>query len=156
MGTTSSLLWANSDLVIRICSVLDGAELCIVARVASRAGGPARLRDLVEGVAERACQSMSRTKNCEMRWRRVLCHMRSSRVRCERQLQGHTKTVSCVVELRDGRVVSGSADNSLRVWDVGTGQCERQLQGHTDEVSCVVELRDGRVVSGSWDKSLRV
>ena len=33
-----------------------------------------------------------------------------------RELRGHTDTVTCVVQLADGRVVSGSSDKSLRVW----------------------------------------
>ena len=62
----------------------------------------------------------------------------------------------CVVELGDGRVVSGAYDKSLRVWDVGTGECVQVLEGHTEQVKCVVELEDGRVVSGARDNSLRV
>jgi WD40 repeat protein len=39
--------------------------------------------------------------------------------------------VSCVVVLSDGRrVVSGSDDETLRVWDVDTGECVRELKGH--------------------------
>ena len=34
-----------------------------------------------------------------------------------RELRGHTDGVLCVVQLADGRVVSGSFDKSLRVWD---------------------------------------
>jgi WD40 repeat protein len=36
-----------------------------------------------------------------------------------------------VVALSDGRrVVSGSYDKTLRVWDVDTGECVRELKGH--------------------------
>jgi WD40 repeat protein len=43
--------------------------------------------------------------------------------------------VNCVVALSDGRrVVSGSYDQTLRVWDVDTGECVRELKGH-DKVS---------------------
>ena len=59
---------------------------------------------------------------------------------CVQVLQGHTGYVNCVVELGDGRVVSGSADKSLRVWDVGTGQCVQVLRGHTDGVWYVMQL----------------
>ena len=33
----------------------------------------------------------------------------------------------CVVQLADGRIVSGSADNTLRVWDSVSGACILQL-----------------------------
>jgi WD40 repeat protein len=84
--------------------------------------------------------------------------------------------VSCVCALPDGhRVVSGSHDKTLRVWDVETGSCERVLEGHGEEseikffsldqifsifhgiVSCVCVLPDGhRVVSGSDNNTFRV
>jgi WD40 repeat protein len=42
-----------------------------------------------------------------------------------------SQDVSCVVALSDGRrVVSGSGDDTLRVWDVDTGECVQELKGH--------------------------
>jgi WD40 repeat protein len=61
-----------------------------------------------------------------------------------------------VAVLPDGRVVSGSDDKSLRVWDTASGACERVLEGHTGSVLSVAVLPDGRVVSGSFDNTPRV
>jgi WD40 repeat protein len=42
-----------------------------------------------------------------------------------------------VVALSDGqRVVSGSNDRTLRVWDVDTGECVRELKGHGHVSEC--------------------
>ena len=50
-----------------------------------------------------------------------------------RTLQGHTDNVWAVAVTPDGHhVVSGSADNMLRVWDLSTGETKTTLQGHTD------------------------
>ena len=39
----------------------------------------------------------------------------------------------------DGRrVVSGSGDYTLKVWDVATGKCVATLEGHSDDVRCGV------------------
>ena len=39
----------------------------------------------------------------------------------------------------DGRrVVSASEDNTLKVWDVATGECVATLQGHSKDVRCGV------------------
>ncbi|TFK18305.1 hypothetical protein FA15DRAFT_675382 [Coprinopsis marcescibilis] len=55
------------------------------------------------------------------------------------------------------RIVSGSADDSVRVWDASTGEMLKKLGGHTSSVSSVGFSRDGtRIVSGSHDKSVRV
>jgi hypothetical protein len=72
------------------------------------------------------------------------------------KIEGHTDSVSCVVQLADGRMVSGSLDSTLRLWDIESGVCVKTLAGHTDSVYCVVQLADGRVVSGSRDKTLRL
>ena len=74
----------------------------------------------------------------------------------EMRLEGHTNWVKSVVALANERVVSSSGDNTLRVWNVATGECERMLEGHVGSVLSLVVLDDGRVISGSEDKSLRV
>ena len=62
----------------------------------------------------------------------------------------------CVAVLPRDRIVSGSRDKTLRVWDVNHGLCLQTLRGHTGWVNCVGVLPDGRVVSGSRDKTLKV
>ncbi len=71
-------------------------------------------------------------------------------------LSGHTSSVYCMAVLPDGRIISGSNDKTLRVWDAESGQCLNTLSGHTSYVSCVAVLPDGRIISGSNDETLRV
>ncbi|MBE9030531.1 WD40 repeat domain-containing protein, partial [filamentous cyanobacterium LEGE 11480] len=56
------------------------------------------------------------------------------------------------------RIVSGSRDATLRLWDAQTGQPIGQpLKGHSNPVLSVAFSPDGkRIVSGSWDKTLRL
>ena len=35
----------------------------------------------------------------------------------------------------DGRIVSGSGDNTIKVWDLESGRLLRSLEGHTGEVT---------------------
>jgi WD40 repeat protein len=59
----------------------------------------------------------------------------------------------------DGRrIVSGSRDNTLRLWDASSGRpIGSPLQGHTDRVFSVAFSPDGRrLVSGSDDNTLRL
>ncbi|MCH8241546.1 MAG: hypothetical protein IH897_02920 [Planctomycetes bacterium] len=58
----------------------------------------------------------------------------------------------------DGRrIVSGSLDRTLKVWDAQSGRETLTLKGHTGEVSSVAFSPDGRrIVSGSSDKTLKV
>src|SRR3990172_8527075 len=80
------------------------------------------------------------------------------------RLGKHTHDVICVSVFMgsDGehRIVSGSCDDTLKVWNTESGLCERTLQGHTNSVMCVSVFKgsDGtnRIVSGSYDKTLKV
>ena len=55
------------------------------------------------------------------------------------------------------RVVSGSDDDTLKIWDANTGKELHMLKGHDDEVWSVAFSPDGqRIVSGSNDKTLKI
>ena len=71
---------------------------------------------------------------------------------------GHTGVVTCVAHSPDGkRLVSGSSDKTLKVWDADTGQEIRTLVGHTGAITCVAFSPDGkRLVSGSEDRTVKV
>jgi len=73
-------------------------------------------------------------------------------------LVGHTARVRSVALTPNGlRAVSGSDDNTVRVWDLRRGMLERTLTGHSDWVRAVAVLPDGeRIVSASDDRTLRV
>lgn len=71
-------------------------------------------------------------------------------------LTGHQDFVSAVAVLTGGKVVSGSPDCTLRVWDIASGQAIATLEGHHGPVNAVAALPGGCIVSGSVDHSLRV
>ena len=75
-----------------------------------------------------------------------------------RTLAGHSAEVSGVAMSPDGgRAVSASLDETLKVWDLETGEELRTLAGHSNEVRDVAVTADGRhAVSASSDKTLKV
>jgi small GTP-binding protein len=77
----------------------------------------------------------------------------------ERSLSlGHAGPVRSVAISPDGRLaLSGSADNTVRVWRVESGCSLRVLEGHSDSVWSVAWSPDGRLaLSGSADKTVWV
>ena len=77
-----------------------------------------------------------------------------------RAFTGHTSLVFSVAFAPDGRsALSGSADSTLKLWDVATGKEIRTFTGHISFslVLSVVFAPDGRsALSGSTDKTLKL
>ncbi|MEH1771270.1 MAG: hypothetical protein V7L27_15655, partial [Nostoc sp.] len=54
-------------------------------------------------------------------------------------------------------LVSGSADGTVRIWDLEAMQCLQTLHGHTGHVWCVACSTDGQTLaSGSADTTIRL
>ncbi|KYG02678.1 hypothetical protein BE21_54600 [Sorangium cellulosum] len=76
----------------------------------------------------------------------------------ERTLYGHGDGVkACAISPDGQRIVSGSRDETLKVWDLATGKLLFTLEGHGDGVKACAISPDGQhVVSGSRDETVKV
>jgi len=81
-------------------------------------------------------------------WVRGQCHVRT--------FEGHSQGVSCV-QFDDTRIVSGSHDKTIKVWNIRTNSpwSVMTLVGHSGTVRCL-HLLGNRLVSGSTDQSLKL
>ena len=73
-------------------------------------------------------------------------------------MEGHRGPVYSVAFSLDGKkIVSGSYDMILRLWDAENKKCLGILEGHGGLIKSVAFSPDGkRIVSGSFDRTIRL
>ncbi len=87
---------------------------------------------------------------------------------CIRTLEGHTGAITSVIELvyldanisskiRQNYIASASRDNTIRVWDILTGECIRIFEA--EDAFVIIELKNGTIASAGkeikiWDTSI--
>ncbi len=67
---------------------------------------------------------------------------------------GHGNSVCCVAVF-DGKLFSGSYDDTIKVWDLKTGQCIATLTGHGNSVFSLAVF-DGKLFSGASDNTIKI
>jgi len=74
----------------------------------------------------------------------------------DKTLSGHGSGVNSVSFSRQGLLASGSWDNSVKIWNVVTGECIKTLSGHGGWVRSVSFSSQGLLASGSDDTTVKI
>ncbi|KAM6959771.1 F-box/WD repeat-containing protein 7-like isoform 1-T1 [Tautogolabrus adspersus] len=99
--------------------------------------------------------AVSPWKSAYIRQHRIENNWRKGDEREPMVLKGHDDHVITCLQFSGDLIVSGSDDNTLKVWSAITGKCLRTLTGHTGGVWCS-QMAVATVISGSTDRTLRV
>ena len=89
------------------------------------------------------------------------------------KLLGHRQTINSIIELHDGRILTGSSDYKMKFWEDQGGrfvetltisemtgniyclyELKLTLSEHKSCVTCLVQLPDERLLTGSKDKTI--
>jgi WD40 repeat protein len=73
------------------------------------------------------------------------------------RITGHEDAVTCVAFTADGKTLAtGSADKTIKLWEVATAKERFTLKGHSNWVYALAFAPDGKtLVTGSYDKTAR-
>jgi F-box and WD-40 domain protein MET30 len=69
-------------------------------------------------------------------------------------LKGHTRAVRAL-QFDEAKLITGSMDHTIRVWNWRTGKCIRTLEGHTEGIVCL-NYDSNVLASGSVDATVKV
>ena len=72
-------------------------------------------------------------------------------------LRGHKDYVWDICNMGESHIITGSGDNTVRMWDLRSGECSQILKGHTEWVYCVhLHSKSGYLLTGSWDHRVKI
>ncbi|XP_025833308.1 F-box/WD repeat-containing protein 7-like isoform X2 [Agrilus planipennis] len=94
-------------------------------------------------------------KAAYMRHHAIEMNWRSRPIKPPKMLKGHDDHVITCLQFCGNHIVSGSDDNTLKVWSATTGKCLRTLVGHTGGVWSS-QMSGSIIISGSTDRTLKV
>jgi len=113
--------------------------------------------DLIYAIAWRSDSSAFASASAD----RTVCLIDAKSGKTTKSFEGHSRGVLCAVFLPNGELLTAGIDESLRLWDLKTGESLRTLANHTKQVNGLAvrpSLRDAppMIVSVSDDRTVRL
>jgi WD40 repeat protein len=140
-ATATATAWQEQNTATAQAQSTATAQAQAAATAQAQATATTRIRATQTAVAQATATAQAR----------ILSPANVNQITTLRTLRGHTAPVWSVAFSPDGRrLASGSWDNTIKLWDVETGQEVRTLRGHTGGVWSMAFSPDGRLLaSGS-------
>ena len=141
--STSSFSILLPDVITRILTFLTFPDICKTFGVSTVWGYGRYFENYPQSDAVRL----------ELEWKETV-----KKNKLPRDLNGHSSSVHACAISPDGKfIVSGSSDNTIKIWDAAKAECILTLQGHTRLVHACAISPDGKfIVSGSFDNTIKI
>ena len=75
---------------------------------------------------------------------------------CFKTLIGHTNKIVSLIELESGKLVSGSYDNTIRIWDINDKSGNEQVINENERILSLLEFEKNKILSGTGDNSINL
>ena len=69
-------------------------------------------------------------------------------------LKGHSHWIKDIYPLQNGGFITGSTDNTAKIWDSETGENKVTLKKHLSSIKAVCELKNNSIVTSSEDMTI--
>ena len=71
-------------------------------------------------------------------------------------LNNHTSYVYHLSQLKDGRLISGSADCTLNIYKKDTFELQLSIKEHSSVIECFTQLNNDKIITCSADKTMNI
>ena len=71
-------------------------------------------------------------------------------------LKGHKKTVNCIIELENHKLITSSDEHDMILWDLDDPESKYIIKGHENNISCIAHLGGNKFISASFDKTIKI
>ena len=66
-------------------------------------------------------------------------------------LKGHTKNVLCLTLLSENKLISGSEDKSIKIWDIDKKNCIETISGNFQRIDSLLNLKNNILIIGTYN-----
>lgn len=71
-------------------------------------------------------------------------------------LKGHRNRIRSIIQLKNGFLVSGSIDSTIKIWNIEQEKCVSTITDHAHSVVSLCLLEKGGFASASTDKTIKI
>ena len=87
-------------------------------------------------------------------WDRALKIWDLENKRCDCTLMGHKREIKCMVQMKNGWLLTGSVDKTVKVWNIKRKCCIQTLVSHFDAINSLCILDKDKFISGGKDHDI--
>ena len=85
----------------------------------------------------------------------IECRLGKKGFNCIKILRGHSEKVVSLIQLSSGKLISGSYDNSIRIWNLNNDEQELIIN-ENGKVFCILEFEKDKILTGTSENCINL